>query len=363
MPTDIPSWISRIFIRSPLGVFALAVALGGCSADVVDTPITDIGDLDTPVALRTWLVAGPLPSPDLGSRRSNQIPARAGFDLDYLEAVGGETGFHATEGAEFPGPLGDSYLFRRFTWNTPYIDLTELYGRPANVAAYLYTEIESDEARHAYFHIGLNDAGKVWVNGELVLSYPIDTPARRSERVVSVDLPAGRSHILVKIDQAGANWGGYFELAKTPTLSDVDSTPRPGRSSSIFPRSSQAFVSLWVLGVFVVPPVAIVIAILIYVRYRREADKAYVDNLTAMMERGVPPHQAKALLTTTKEPSTHPVRSAFFAGLALTLGGFGLTITEIVHAGFGNAGFELFVMFTGVALLASYFVTDRRKSE
>jgi len=200
----------------------LALAGVGCSArlspaagaDARDAAVTVVDEAPDFQPVTTWLVAGPFPSTDR-IRLTGRWPARTGFDTDYLGSIGGETDARPSRGGLVQDPDGNDIAFLYRNWRDAYVDLTDVYGRIAHVAAYIYAELESSEEREVYLHIGSNDAAKLWVGGELVLSQPEDRSAWPSQNVVRAHLAAGRTPVLMKIDQAGNNWGAFVEISTT----------------------------------------------------------------------------------------------------------------------------------------------------
>lgn len=209
-------------IRSGIAWAVLALAGVGCSAqlspaagaDARDAAVTVVDDEPDFQPVTAWLVAGPFPSTDR-LWRGERWPARKGFDTDFLESIGGEANARPSRGALVQDPDGNDVPFLYRNWRDAYIDLTDVYGRIGHVAAYIYAELESSEEREVYLHIGSNDAAKLWVGGELVLSQPEDRSAWPSQNVVRAHLAAGRTPVLMKIDQAGNNWGAFVEIANT----------------------------------------------------------------------------------------------------------------------------------------------------
>ena len=173
--------------------------------------VTQIPGDDESVAITSWLVAGPLASPYIKGG-SHNAALRVGYDFDFLQEIGGEENARISQGTEFHLPEGTVSTFLFQHWETPFVDLAKVLGNKPMVCAYLYAEIESLKDQTVYFHVGTNDAGKVWVGGELIVQYSGDRGAERSQHVQQVDLKAGRTSILAKIDQAGGGWGTYIEL-------------------------------------------------------------------------------------------------------------------------------------------------------
>ena len=175
------------------------------------TPATGLHPDSARVSVTNWLVAGPFPSLPVENASPNG-PSRAGYDQDFLTAFGGETVARPSQGTAVAVEGADDVVFTAHSWSTPYLDLTQIFGRLAGVCAYLYCEVESPIERELYLHAGTNDAGKIWVGGELVVEHPGDRGARPSQNAVRVTLPAGKTPILVKVDQAGSDWGAYVEF-------------------------------------------------------------------------------------------------------------------------------------------------------
>ena len=146
----------RIALSACLALLVAWTASLAAAPSVTITPDSQV------VNITRWLVAGPLPSPPLAEPEPDG-PARAGFDTDFLTAIGGETGARIDAGTAVSPEDGSRFVFTEHAWDTPYLDLTRIYGRPAAVCAYLYSEIRTRRAMDVYLHVGTNDAGKVWV--------------------------------------------------------------------------------------------------------------------------------------------------------------------------------------------------------
>jgi len=187
------------------------LASAGIAWGTGDVPVTQIPNDGETIAVRSWLVSGMFPSPDLAAPKPDG-PRRAGYDTGYLTAIGGEAAARPREGTTVRLPDGGEVTFRFHAWEDDYVNLVDLFGMPSEVLAYLYCEVESPVEQEVYVHVGTNDAGKVWLGGELVIAYPGDRSAEKSQNVAKVRLPAGRTRLLVKVDQAGFNWGAFVEF-------------------------------------------------------------------------------------------------------------------------------------------------------
>lgn len=177
--------------------------------------VTIIDNSVESVYIKNWLVAGEFPSDFLTA--NNKSPAnREGYDIDFLQEIGGETKAKIKNGTSVKLPNGKQVKFNLQRWEKEYIDLVPVFGEPSYVCAYLYEELESNKTLAAYMHVGINDAGKIWLNGNLIIEHPLDGKAERSEEIAKISLKKGTNTLLMKIDQAGGGWGAYVQvLTKT----------------------------------------------------------------------------------------------------------------------------------------------------
>jgi hypothetical protein len=153
------------FCRSmmlPVLFIVLLVFISSISATTLITPIPHDGEA---VAQRSWPMTGPFPSPTLVDREP-EYPVRAGYNTDFLTELGGEAVARPVEGTEVRLPDGMKATFERYEWDGDFINLVPHFGWSSEVLVYLYTEVENPEAQEVYVHIGINDAGKLWMNGK-----------------------------------------------------------------------------------------------------------------------------------------------------------------------------------------------------
>lgn len=176
-----------------------------------NTFVTNIDNTIESTYIKEWLVAGQFPSEYLPAE-NERVASRKGYHEDFLKEIGGETNASITEGTKIKLPDGKQIEFNLKKWDNEYVNLVDIFGETANVCSYLYSEIESNKAQYVYIHLGINDAGKVWINGELIIEHPFDGQAERSEEIAKVKLKRGINKVLVKIDQAGGGWGCYFQI-------------------------------------------------------------------------------------------------------------------------------------------------------
>lgn len=186
--------------------------LGVTTSVGAQSPVAIIPNDAAPFTVKEWLVAGPFPSADIEGDMGRE-PARHGYSTDYLSSIGGESDARIEPGVVVIANAGPRIVFEPHRWKNDYLDLEDVLGKKTNVCAYLYAELESKIEQTVALHIGTNDAGKVWVDGRLVSSYPGDRAARRSQSTARVDLkPGQRTSLLMKIDQGGGGWGAFLEV-------------------------------------------------------------------------------------------------------------------------------------------------------
>jgi len=309
------------------------------------THVIDVSDLlegDGKVAIQSWLVAGPFPSPDLPTR-SPRGPKRAGYDTDFLTSIGGEAAARPAPGTTVPNPDGGEVVFQLESWGSPNTDLTDIFGKLSYASAYIYAEVESDRDTSAYLHIGTDDAAKVWVGGMQVMSYPLDRTARPSQNVVRVRFSRGRMPILLKIDQAGGGWGGYVECSPTAVVRHS----RQDRWGEIPPDVKYLIWLFAILSLGWIP-------IYLWLKYKRERtlDRQRYDVRMAAVGKGLAPADDAPANDSAASTGMRRTRMLVW-GLVLVLMGAAMTITEVAGAGFGQAGFELTVTFAGAGLLVA----------
>lgn len=175
------------------------------------------------VTISDWLVTDPI---DNHSKVQgiDQLD-KEGYHKDFLIALGGETNPKIVASKKFEMPNGTYNMFNFHSWKEDYLDLTELFGNPTDVSAYLYAELESEKDQEVYLHIGTNDAGKVWLNDELVIEYVTKTgrSAEPSQNIAKIQLNKGVNTLLLKIGQIGGGWGAYAQIVSKEDQKIYDS--------------------------------------------------------------------------------------------------------------------------------------------
>jgi hypothetical protein len=356
----------RSFARIAALLFAALLATSGATP-ASKVPTVDVSSLDEPVSVRTWLVAGPVNNPDLRpASKEDRWPDRTGFDRDFLTEFGGEAAARPVPGMVVRGANGVRAEFLTYTWNTDYIDLTEIYGRPDDCSAYLYAVLRSDTEQRAFIHFGSNDGAKMWVDGELVISAPLERMARPSQNIVPIALKQGETPVLIRVDQSRRNWGLFFLVSSEAKVHPSRSWQRPvygyQAPGTTIDRTTIKTIEriVWIAAIGSAFAVVVIGAIIVTVislrqRQRRESEERALKMRMEMIRQGKMP-EADDLPSPT--PRTRGAGLLIW-GLMLSLGGLGMTIAELAGAGLRNAGLELAILLSGIGLLIAYRLLRR----
>ena len=81
-----------------------------------------------------------------------------------------------------------------------------------NVLAYCHIYIKSPDDRDAKAYLSVDDAGKLFVNGELLWAVPGGHAIIIDQYEVPMKLKAGWNEVLIKVGQGGGNWGVAFRM-------------------------------------------------------------------------------------------------------------------------------------------------------
>ena len=166
------------------------------------TPPKPLGPQPTTTFVRTWQLLGPF-----------QKVAQSGHDTVFLpeqEAVNLNASYDGQAG-KVSWKLHDS--------NSNYIDLRG-YFHNSDVWAVAYGAcwVHTPRARKVRLAVGSDDGIKIWLNRRLILRRKVTRSATPGDDRELIDLPAGWSEFLVKVDNdAGNLWGFYFELRDPET--------------------------------------------------------------------------------------------------------------------------------------------------
>jgi CubicO group peptidase (beta-lactamase class C family) len=205
-------------VRRTAIVLVLAVSIWGISGNA-DVPTFDVSKGGV---VNEWIILGPFPNPEpdvtlLGAG------CRLGFAADFLTSLGGEP--HAViesnttiAHTDAEGLPATALATRVETDSEKKVNLKDLYGSGGH-AAYGFVYLVSDRAQTAYCSFGSNDCAKVWVNGQLKVSFWSNGGRAfiPGQEVFAVELQKGTNPVLVKVEDAG---GSAWEFQLSVHLSD-----------------------------------------------------------------------------------------------------------------------------------------------
>lgn len=162
-----------------------------------------------PEFVTEWLVVGPFPNPDIEAA-ADGLPTRAGYDKDYLAELGGEAAAVLREGDEIrfedDGAPGAAEVRRIRTGRGGLVEFHRLYRVPNHVA-YAFAYLHSDIAQTVRLEFGMNDGGKIWLNGEEVHArfFAGGRQCVPGQFFAEAELKPGKNPLLVKIEDAGGS--------------------------------------------------------------------------------------------------------------------------------------------------------------
>ena len=150
--------------------------------------------------------------------RSGAGAVRSGIDFLAQMSDGAVTELKvATNGATEGNPVGDSQWTLHKLSPTGGNNLNDMAndaglgtGDINHHVAYGAINLDSPRRQETKMLAGSDDAVKVWLNGELVHSNPVDRPAGDFQDRFSVTLKKGINILLIAVYEAGGGWSGFF---------------------------------------------------------------------------------------------------------------------------------------------------------
>ena len=99
-----------------------------------------------------------------------------------------------------------------YDW-TGAVDLLRVFGRTGPAYAYAVTWIHAETRLfHRSFSFQADDAGWLWVNGDVLVSLPMDLPKEANRLWSSARLNPGPNPVVVKLTQNQRYWGFRFDV-------------------------------------------------------------------------------------------------------------------------------------------------------
>jgi hypothetical protein len=168
--------------------------------------------------IKKWLVLGPFPNETTENKPENGV-SRAGFDRDYLKSIGGESEAVITPETtvDWEGTSGRIWKADTGVVKTDEEHRVDMYRRfrDRQQAAYAFAWIQSGKEQTAFFDLGMNDGGKVFINGELAYQRfsAAGQPCVPGYDIFEHPLKKGWNRVLVKLeDGGGSKWRFIFEV-------------------------------------------------------------------------------------------------------------------------------------------------------
>ena len=145
-----------------------------------------------------WMVIGPFPNEGVDFKGHDAVygPEESlDLDLEY-DGVNGKVGW---------------FEYRQDDLCAS-VELKKLFEEKEHVCAYALCYVTAPEAVDVQMRVGTNDAGKVWLGGDLVLDYPYESGIIIDKEVVPVTLPKGTTPVLLKVSNGVGQWGFVFRI-------------------------------------------------------------------------------------------------------------------------------------------------------
>jgi len=278
--------------RRVLGACVAMVVLGGCRplaqppvietvteaepAKVQETNLKDemrtLWSRSVGGFVREWLVCGVFPNPPrAGGERAGATtdhPVGAGYDVDYLKAMGGEAAARPAAGQAVKRPDGSDAAWRQYVCDRDEVDLKAVFPgqKGDNVVAYAFATIRREEVGKAVLSLGSDDSVKVYLNGELVHDHRVTRAVSKDQDAVPVTLDEGDNALLVKVETVRGGWGLVLRVLSESQASalaggeirpQIDPPP-PGKPHLLAVRTdagpARGFLGDQTVRVQIVPP-------------------------------------------------------------------------------------------------------------
>lgn len=184
-----------------------------------DVQIAFNAGLETNACIRRWTIIGPFPNPAIRTTSSDNAATRAGYDTDYLAAVGGEANATLRQGdtVEFADESGatQKVAARGTSTNDAHrLDFARRFNTNGKTA-YAYCEVEAKEAGEVEALFASSDSAKVWVNGQLIHNVwlPEGREFSPGQDTFTFQAQRGANRILVKVEDSNSlYWDFMLEL-------------------------------------------------------------------------------------------------------------------------------------------------------
>ncbi len=141
----------------------------------------------------------------------NVVGAFAGNKHDYGFGTAHPPEQGVDLNATYTGATGEEIAWSKLETR----GLTWIHGKfPPNnfCVAYAHTYVKSPDERQTSALVSTDDAGKLFVNGELIFAIPGVNHLKVDKFAVPITLKPGWNDVLLKVCQAGGHWGWSFRI-------------------------------------------------------------------------------------------------------------------------------------------------------
>jgi CubicO group peptidase (beta-lactamase class C family) len=160
--------------------------------------------LEPDAFMHEWLVLAPIPVS--ASPAPDEAAQKQAFGADLLAASGGEAAIEPKAGAKVK-VAGTDYEWRPVAAKGDLLTSADLGGQKEFAVAYAWSDIDMPEKASVLLGVGSDDGVKVWLNGKLVHESWVGRAAQIDDDLVPVELPKGRSRLLLKVQNMQGPWG------------------------------------------------------------------------------------------------------------------------------------------------------------
>ena len=148
--------------------------------------------------MKEWLLLGPIAAAD---GVPGEAESKAAFERDYLASLENFEPVVRIDDVDYKWAVHRSYTgiidLRRFWDDEP---LTE------HVSCYAWAQVDMPEETEALLGFGTDDAGRAWLNGELILDSWSDRGAFPDHDRVKVTFKKGPNQLVIKVYNNLRNW-------------------------------------------------------------------------------------------------------------------------------------------------------------
>jgi len=163
--------------------------------------------------IQDWLVIGGFPNQD-----------NKGYNNDFLQENGGETGIQPVPGMTHKLADGAAFKWRNYHSPYTYINIFDVLkdGDFNNKVIYAYTKVKREKEGKVILSFGHNVSNKLWVNGKPVYESKTDYQAKLEDNQIEVNMVKGENSILIKSIHGGWTWGFKFRIIEQDKFSIID---------------------------------------------------------------------------------------------------------------------------------------------